>query len=302
MILIGDDDGDQRIMVADKFCAVQSQEFSLEHLRMNPCSLIMGLDGSFSRLKSVCLALRVLSGGILMASPVIEDLRNMIYFLRLHRLHTAENKIIILSSVKLRTEQPHLIHHVSSHYKQMADIVHRTEKIGVVIRLEMRLEKFMAVHGHFVLVRIEKPDLSVLIYGLYTLVQRVRRQHVVMIGKGDKISRGRLHSGVCIFRDPQRRFISDHPDPLVGFFQRIQRLSERRIRSASIGKTELPVGISLCLNGFHKLVKVFLRRFIKGNHNRNLRLIFKFLMALFFPVPCRLADGGRSISDKGSLL
>src|SRR5699024_3316609 len=105
----------------------QSQEFSLEHFRADPCSLVMSLDGSFSRLKSVGLALRILSGGILMASPVIEDLRNMIYFLRLHRLHTAENKIIILGPVKLRTEQPHLIHHVSSHYKQMADIVHRAK-------------------------------------------------------------------------------------------------------------------------------------------------------------------------------
>ena len=272
-------------MVADKFCTVQSQEFSLEHFRADPCSLVMSLDGSFSRLKSVGLALRILSGGILMASPVIEDLRNMIYFLRLHRLHTAENKIIILGPVKLRTEQPHLIHHVSSHYKQMADIVHRAEKIRVVIRLEMWLKEFMPVHGHFVLVGIEKPDLPVLIQGLYALIQRVRRQHVVMIGKGDKISRGRLHTRVGVFRDPESPAVAHHADPLIRSLQLVQQSGKRRRFAASVGKAQFPVGISLFTDRAHQLAEIFLRSFIERHHNGYLRLIFKFLMALFLQFP-----------------
>ena len=272
-------------MIPDKFCTVQSQEFSLEHLRADPCPLVMSLDGSFPRLKSIGLALRVLRGGILMASPVIEDLRNMIYFLRLHRLHTAENKIIILGPVKLRTEQSHLIHHVSSHYKQVADIVHRAEKIRVVIRFKMRLKEFMSVHGHFVLVGIKKPDLPVLVQGLYALVQRVRRQHIVMIGKGDKISRGRLHTRVGVFRNPERPAVAHHADPLIRSLQLVQQPGKRRRFAASVGKAQFPVGISLFTDRIHQLAEIFLRSFIERHHNGYLRLIFKFLMALFLQFP-----------------
>ena len=75
MILIRNDDGDQRIMVTDKSCSVKSQELSLVYFRMDACSLIMCLDCTFSCLKCIRLALRILGRGILMTSPVVQDLR-----------------------------------------------------------------------------------------------------------------------------------------------------------------------------------------------------------------------------------
>ena len=109
MIFIGNDNGDQRIMITDKFCSVQSQEFSIQNLRLNADSVIVLLHCSSSCLKCIRLAFRVLGSGIFVAAPVIQDLRHMIDFLILHSFHTTENEIIILGSVKFFTQHSHLV-------------------------------------------------------------------------------------------------------------------------------------------------------------------------------------------------
>ena len=150
-------------MIPDKSGTVKPQKFSLENLCLNPSSLIMLLNGTFSCFKSISLAFRIFSCGILMAAPVIKDLRNMADFLRLHRLDTAENKIIILSSVKFAAQHSHFLDHVFVHHEKMADIIDRTEQIRVVVRLEMRLEKLVAVHGHFIFIGIKNTDVPVFV-------------------------------------------------------------------------------------------------------------------------------------------
>ena len=163
MILIGNNNGDQRIMVPDKPCAVKTQKLSLKHLCVDPGSLIMLFNSPFSCLKSIGLAFRILCCGILMAAPVIKDLGNMINLFRLYIFHTAENKIIILSPVKLLTKHSNLTDDLSVHHKKMADVVYRTQKIRIVIRLKMRLEKLVAIHGHFILIGIKNTDVPVFI-------------------------------------------------------------------------------------------------------------------------------------------
>ena len=150
-------------MVPDKPCTVKSQKLSLKHLCVDSRSLIMLLNGPFSRLKSIGLAFRVLCCGILMAAPVIKDPGNMINLLRLYIFHTTENKIIILSPVKLLAKHSNLTDDLSVHHKKMTDVVYRTQKIRVIIRLKMRLEKLVAVHGHFIFIRIKNTDVPVFV-------------------------------------------------------------------------------------------------------------------------------------------
>jgi len=80
MVLVRNDNGDQWIMVTNKSCPVKSQKFSLINFCMDAGSLIMCLDCTFSCLECVSFAFRILSCGILMASPVIQNLGNVINF------------------------------------------------------------------------------------------------------------------------------------------------------------------------------------------------------------------------------
>ena len=153
------------------------------------------------------------------------------------------------------------------------------------------------------LVGIEEPDLPVLIQGLYALVQRVGRQHVVMIGKGDKnlpwaasipalVFSAILRAGRCA---PQRILLSD-------LSSSSSSLERRRRFAASVGKAQFPVGICLFTDRVHQLAEIFLRSFIERHHNGYLRLIFKFLMALFlqFPGARQMAQDPFLIGDLSS--
>ena len=100
VIFIRNDNGDQWIIISYKFCPVQSQIFSLKNLCLHADPVIMCLDSSLSRVKSITFALRILGSGLLMAPPVIENLRHMADLIR--RFHTAEDKIIILRSIVFR--------------------------------------------------------------------------------------------------------------------------------------------------------------------------------------------------------
>ena len=133
-------------MISVEFRAIQSEKFSLMNFCVNTCSLIMRLDCAFSGFKRIRLALRIFRSGILMASPVIKDLRHMIDFLRLHSFDAAENEVIILRSVIFFTKHTYLINDFFVYNKQVADIVYCTKQIRIVVRFEMRLEKLMPVH------------------------------------------------------------------------------------------------------------------------------------------------------------
>ena len=101
MIFIRNNDRDQWVIIPQEFCPVESQELSLAHFHFNTDPVIMRLHRPLSRIKCIQLALRILRCGIFMASPVIQDLRNMMDLFRSRMFHTTEDKVIILRSVKL---------------------------------------------------------------------------------------------------------------------------------------------------------------------------------------------------------
>ena len=154
MIFIRNNDRDQRVIIPQEFCPVESQELSLAHFHFNTDPVIMRLHRPLSRIKCIQLALRILRCGIFMASPVIQDLRNMMDLFRSRMFHTTEDKVIILRSVKLSAQHSDLINQRFLRHKQMADIIDRTQQIHVIIRFEMWLEELVSVHRHLIFIRI----------------------------------------------------------------------------------------------------------------------------------------------------
>ena len=85
------------------------------------CPLQMRFYSPLSGVKSVHFAGRIVCCRSLMGTPVIKDFRNMSYFFR--SFYTAEDKIMILGSVKFLTESSNLLYNGTSYHKKMADIV-----------------------------------------------------------------------------------------------------------------------------------------------------------------------------------
>ena len=170
----------------------------------------MGLHGPASRLKGIFFALRVFRRRILMASPVIQNLGNMADFFRL--LRAAEDKIIILGSVVLRPEKAGLFRQSPLYAEQMADIVHRTEKVQVKVRLHVRLEKLMTIHAHLIFIRIQDIRLRLPVNGRREFIQGIGRQHIIMIRKYKIIPRSQPKGRVGVLGNLKRLFMAYHPD------------------------------------------------------------------------------------------
>ena len=152
MIFIRNDDGYQRFFFPQEFRAVKTKILALLDLYRNTDPVIMSFNGTCACVKGVHLAFRILCCGILMASPVIKDPRDMMDLLSSRSFHTAEYKIVILCTVEFFFQHSDLIHDLFFHNKKVTDVVYCTQKIDIEVRFEMRLEKFMAIHGHLILV------------------------------------------------------------------------------------------------------------------------------------------------------
>ena len=97
-------------------------------------------------------------------------------------LHTSENEIIVLCAVKLSAKASHLFHQTFTHHKEMTDIVIRSEQIQIKIRLQVRLKMLTQVHRHLILIRIDHIRV-LLLQSLNHLVERIRRQQVIVVQK-----------------------------------------------------------------------------------------------------------------------
>ena len=280
MIFVGNYNGDQRIIVPYKFRSVQAKELSVQNLCIHANPVVMLLHSSSSGVKSICLALRILGCGILVASPVVQNLGHMTDFFILHSFHTAKNKIVILGSVELFAQHSNFICYLAGYHKKMADIVYCAQKIRIVIRLKMRLEEFVSVHGHFIFVRVDHQRLRLLVKGFHTFKQSMRCQLIVMVCKCNKIPGRCFYGTVCILGDLQCTVMGDYFDPFIFRRNFFQNSCYRRIIPASVRKTQLPVGICLLLNGLHQSVQIFLRCFVQPYNNGYLRAVTEFRPSL----------------------
>ena len=197
MVLIGDNHRDQRFLIQVETGMINTIIYALFHrIHGNAHPVIMGLYGSGAGLKGIHLALRIAGSGIHMAAPVIQHLRNMMDFPGLFR--TAEDKIIILGSVKLLAESADGFHQVPVYHKQMADIIYAGQKIWIKVRLKVRIEKCLSVHIQLIFIRINHIIERILIHGLDAFKQSVRRQSIIVISQHQKIPLSHVHGRIGI--------------------------------------------------------------------------------------------------------
>ena len=232
MILVGNQNGDQRVIFTNIAGPVKSQILPFINLCLYAGSFIMCLNGPLACIKGIHFALRILRSGILMAPPVIKNPGNMINIFC--SFHTAPDKIVILGAVKFRPQHSNLIQKLFFYHKKMADIIYSTKQIQVEIRLEMRKEKTVSFNGHFILIRIQNLCFRPFIDGFHTGKQRVSRQCIIVIRKRNKITCGRLNGRICIFCDPQRFLMGNHPDSGILSFILLQKFAYGRIHAAAV--------------------------------------------------------------------
>ena len=139
----------------------------------------------------------------------------------------------------------------------------------------------MPVHGHLIFIGIQNLKLRILIQRFHTPEQGVRRQLIIMICKHDKISCCRFHGRIGILCDLKCLVVADHTDPVITFFQPVQIIGKRRICSASVGKTKLPVPVGLGFYGIYQLLEIFFRCFVKRDHNTEFWIPGKFRFSFF---------------------
>ena len=121
MVFIRNNDRHKRLALNLYMAPVPARVFCHLYFRFNADSAIMFLDCTASSLICISFALRIRRNRIHMTSPVIQHFRNMNHLFRL--LAAAQNKIIILRAVKLRSEATDLIHQCFLYNKNMADII-----------------------------------------------------------------------------------------------------------------------------------------------------------------------------------
>ena len=165
-------------------------------LSLDTHALIVSHNGAGSGLKSVQLALRVAGRGILMTAPVIQYLWYMDDLFCL--FGAPEDKIIVLSAVKLLAETAHLIQNTLLHHKQMADIINAGKEIRVKIRLKMRIKQRLSIHIQLILIGIEDVAVPMLVECLHHLVKSVLRQRIIMVSQEHKITGSHFQSRVCV--------------------------------------------------------------------------------------------------------
>ena len=90
------------------------------------------------------------------------------------------------------SEAPYLLKKLSLKHSEMADIVYRGQKIGIVIRLEVGFEKGLSIKVHLVLICVYEHSLGIFSYGLKYLIKSFMGKLIVMVAKSYEISRGRL--------------------------------------------------------------------------------------------------------------
>ena len=162
----------------------------------------------------------------------------------------------------------------------MTDVIYCAQKIRIVVWFEMRLEEFMSIHRHLILIRIKDLHISVFIQCLHTFKQRIWCQFIIMICKRNIITRCNLNRSICIFRNLQWFLMRHYFNPLIRCCKWFKQTGDWWI--CPIWQTKLPVRICLLFDRLNQLSKIFFLCFIQWDHNGNLWLKIKFFSSLTF--------------------
>ena len=190
-ILIGYYDRDQRLSLYLIPGTIGADILGKLAGRMDTAAVVVGLNGFPAVIVGVHLALRVSGGRCLVSSPVIEELRDMMYFSRF--LDAAEDKVIILGSVEFASLvdlflSAYLIDDGFSNTEDVSYIVVRAEKIRAEVRLEVRaVINARGIHD-LIFIRVERINLRVLIKSFNDLIAGIFLDCVVVVAQHDEIA------------------------------------------------------------------------------------------------------------------
>ena len=161
------------------------------------------------------------------------------------QLRTAENKIIILRTVVLRTETTGFFCNFPAYNKEMTNIIVGSQKMQIETRFEMRLEIFGKISPYLVLIGIKNINGRILFQTDRNLKECIRRKQIIMVHKSDKLSCRcskrcvRILCNTDIFRN-QNIF---HARILFGIL--FQHTRHCLVLRAGISDHQLPVRIAL---------------------------------------------------------
>ena len=192
MILVGDHDGDLRIsqnLIADpENCGTGSGTGDLKMFESMLFQMIR--HGTLCRLDGIGLCVNTGGGTARMASPVIHQSGHM-YDL-LCSVRQTQDHIVVLRTVKSRTEQFLAFQKFSGKDAEMTDIIVGPQIIRCIIRLKMHGQHFINIvllEGGLITVQIIR---TLFIDFLHIGIQYGRMQNVILIEQSDIVSGGQL--------------------------------------------------------------------------------------------------------------
>ena len=214
-----------------------------------------------------------------MASPVIENLRNMRDLCCL--LTAPQNKVEILRSVEIFAETANLVENCLAHHKDMTDIVDRAKEVKVKVRFKIRGKIHGRVAVYLILVGVDDIGGWILVQDGYHLVQCIDCNQIVVVTQHYIIAV--CHSNCCIRISSNslvlfQLLVTDSFFFSIFFADKVTDLFFR----TPICQAEFPVCIRLGCDGYQQFVQITDRCIKQWNDDTNLWLIRKFCFALLF--------------------
>ena len=157
---------------------------------------------------------------------------------------TAEDKIVILSPVVGGILATKLQSEASFYHEKMADVVVRTEKVRVEVRLEMGLKMLLQIRRHLVLIGVDHISLVLFNRGSH-LKKGVGSQKIVVVEKGKIIACGHPDRRVGVACNALVFLKTLVTDSLILRLVLLHHLFHGNILPASVGDTELQMRVGL---------------------------------------------------------
>ena len=220
---------------------------------------------------------RIVCCGITVDSPVIQHLCHMSCFPG--KFRTAQNKIIILGSVKILPESSCLLYHRILYTQKMSDIIVRTQQIRTEFRFKMGILMFqpLSCFFHLIFIRVNNLHFRILIDQCDNLIKCFRSQQVVMIQKSNPGTCGHRQPLVGVSCNSKIFLQTMTVNPCFPVFTAVSahclcHCFGRR----GVHQTEFPVFIRLLPDRIQHFQQIFFRRLITGNHYAEQRAAGKF--------------------------
>ena len=161
-------------------------------------------------------------------------------------LQKAQREIIVLRSIKLRSQRSGFPDNTCPVYSQMVRIHHGEKCVRRPVWFKERIMPPGPVLRQLVFITVYKVQLRILIQLSGHLIQRIRRQDIVAVQKSDKVSLCQGNSIIRCSGNPAILFPVDDIDPITPLIV-LQDFSHGRHARMIIDKDQLP--LFPCLGG-----------------------------------------------------